>query len=248
MKIDVYSNMHNEEQILPYWLRHYDMVADRIFIWDDESNDRTVEILSQNPKVTFLDMGQHGDDDAYWVTGMFPQYEQHSIGFADWVIVADADEFIYHPRLIDVLEEEKGKGTQVIQCSGYAMVADSFPTSDGQIWEEIKLGLPDSLMSKWTIHAAIPGIRFGKGRHGPVHNQRAFIRDRGTGIKLLHYRYMGDEYFQNRDWTVLKRNGEFFHKNYTYSPKRKVTLPDRTRGAALYWYQDHAKEATNVVD
>lgn len=38
MKIDVFSIMRNEEDLLPYFLRHYETFADRIFIFDSKDN------------------------------------------------------------------------------------------------------------------------------------------------------------------------------------------------------------------
>ena len=248
MKIDVYSNMYNEEVIVSYWLRHYETIADRIFIWDDDSTDATRKILVKNSKVTFLPMEKHGDDDGYWTTTLFPQYEKYSRGLADWVIIADADEFIYHPHLLDVLRQEKEKGTQIIQCAGYTMISEKLPTTAGQIYDEIKLGLPDGMESKWTIHSPDITIRFGRGRHGPVHNHGAYVRDRHTGIKLLHYRYFGDENYENHDKKILERNRMVFHFTKEYSRQEPRTLPDKTRGSALDWFAAHKAEATNVVD
>ncbi|MDO8487694.1 MAG: glycosyltransferase family 2 protein [bacterium] len=248
MKIDVYSNMHNEEVILPFWLRHYETIADRIFIWEDESTDATKKILSKHPKVTFLPMEKHGDDDVYWTTTLFPQYEKYSRCVADWVIIADADEFIYHPHLLNVLEEEKRKGTQVIQCSGFTMISEGLPTTTGQIYDEIKIGLPDKTESKWTIHSANIRVRYPKGRHGPIHEHNAFVRNRETGIKLLHYRYLGEKYFEERDKKILERNRMVYHFKKEYSRQESRTRPDGTRGPVLDWYAERKGRATNVVD
>ena len=54
MTIHVYNIVHNEEFLLPYYLRHYEQFADKIFIFDDESTDRTAEIAKAHPKVTYL--------------------------------------------------------------------------------------------------------------------------------------------------------------------------------------------------
>lgn len=248
MKIDVYSNMHNEELILPYWLRHYETIADRIFTWDDDSTDTTREILGKHPKVTILPMGKHNSNDLYWTTYVFPQYEQISRGCADWVIVADADEFIYHPNLLKILEEEKGKGTQVIQCQGYSMVSDSLPTTNGQIYDEIKMGLPDRRESKWTIHSTDISIRFAKGRHGPVYNHSAFVRSRGTGIKLLHYRYLGEKYLNDRNMKLFERHKLMHNFTGKYSIQEKYTCPDGSKDSLLNWFTAHKGEAINVVD
>ena len=252
MKIDLYSNMHNEALIIPYWLRHYEPLVDRIFVWDDESTDKTVELLTQCPKVTILPEKVKGNWDAYWVKELFPLYEKYSMGKADWVIVADGDEFIYHPSFREVMQAELDVGTDVIECTGFAMIANEFPTPNDypgkQLIELVKFGLPDGLESKWTIHTANKSIRFAKGRHGPVHNRRAFVRNRNTGIKLFHYRYFGDGYYANRDIVTIARNELVFHQGKVYTPDWANTLPDGTHGAALAWFNEHKKEAKNVVD
>jgi len=241
MKVDVYSNMHNEEAILPYWLRHYETIADRIFVRDDESTDGTRAMLSRHPKVTILSIGKHNSDDAYWVTYLFPQYEHISRGLADWVIIADADEFVYHPAMHRILEKAKDQSIQVILCRGFSTVAESFPATSGPIYDEIKLGFPDRMESKWTIHSPDVQIRFAKGRHGPVHNHLAYARSRNTGIKLLHYRYLGENYFEQRDKKIYGR------LNKEYSRQNPRTRPDGSKGSMLDWYAQHIGEATDVL-
>ena len=246
--IDVYSNMFNEEFIVPYWLRHYETFADRIFIWDDASTDRTKELLSKSSKVTFLPMEKHGDDDGYWTQVLFPRYEQYSRGVADWVIIADADEFIYHSNLLGVLAGEKERKTQLIRCEGFAMVSENPPTTSNQIYEEIKMGLPDVLESKWTIFSPDATIRYGRGRHVKPLCQKGCTQSNTTGIKLLHYRYLGAQFFEEHDQKLCERLRMIYHFKKEYSHQVKRTLPDRTRGVALDWYATHKNEAKNVVD
>lgn len=249
-RIDVYSIMYNEEFIVPYWLRHYETIADRIFIWDDLSTDNTKKILSQNSKVTFLELDKYDHDDGYWVRYVFPQYEQYSCGFADWVIIADADEFVYHPRLLEILKEEKEKETEAICCNGFEMISDELPTTSGQIYEQIKLGLPNALETKWTVHSADSSIRFAKGRHGPIHNQRHFNRNRNTGIRLLHYRHLTFDYYCSRDRQISERDLKMSDDKSLpgYSPENSKRMPDNSRTVPAEWFAKHKSEAVNVVD
>ena len=53
--IDVYGIVRNEEFLLPYFLRHYETFAYRIFICDDHTTDRTREIAKTHAKVSLLD-------------------------------------------------------------------------------------------------------------------------------------------------------------------------------------------------
>lgn len=247
MKVDVYSVMYNEQEILPYWLRHYETFADRIFVWEDDSTDATREILSKHTKVILLPMEKHGDDDVYWITTLFPQYEIYSRGQADWVIIADADEFVYHPRILERLQEEQDKGTKMIQCSGFTMISETFPCGDGQIYDEVKMGITDRGESKWTIHSPDLYIRYHKGRHGrPIRNGRGYAH-RASDIKLLHYRYLGEKYYEERDMKNRDRLEFSFHEGHVYSRSWRHQMPDGSRAAPLDWYNEHKKDAIEVV-
>lgn len=246
MLIDVYSVMNNEHILLPYWLRHYETFANHMYVWDDQSDDGTREMLEAHPKVTLLPIEKCGDDDVHWITNLFPQYEKHS-QTSDWVIIADADEFIYHPKLTDILWKEKSDGTQVIWCRGYAMISDNPPTGTGQIYDEIKLGIPDKLESKWTIFSPNIRVRFRKGRHGGLLEGGHSVTNADTGIKLLHYRYLGDQYLMDRDRRNAERIEMVYKIGYKYSPEQAHTMPDRKRGVALEWFAKHKNEAKDVI-
>lgn len=251
MKIDVYSNMYNEEFLLPYWLRHYETIADRIFVWDDHSTDKTLEILSRHPKVIMLPRDKQGHHDQYYVTSLYPQYETYSRGSADWVIVADADEFIYHPDLVGVLEKAKEKGIPVLQCSGFSMVSQGLPTKNGQIYDEIKLGIPDKPESKWTIHSPNIHIRHKKGRHGPPSVDGDFQRSagRGTGIKLLHYRYLTKEYIDTRERKNIEQvNIAYPGNDWSYSLESDRTFPGGEKMKIHDWVAKHRSSAVNVLE
>jgi len=249
MLIDVYSVMYNEELLLPYWLRHYETFANRIYVWDDGSTDGTLELLRRHPKVTILPMRMHGPDNEYWVTELFPQYEKYSRGEADWVMVADADEFIYHPNMVEFLGRKKQEGVQLIWCRGFAMVSERPPSGSGQIYEEIRRGLRDKLESKWTVFDPELTLRFKKGRHGGPRYVDDGITTDGTGeLKLLHYRYLGAEYFEKRDIMTVERFEMVYHEGNKYTSEYLRTLPDKSRGSGLEWFARHLGEAWDVVD
>jgi hypothetical protein len=242
IKIDVYSIMRNEIKILPYFLRHYEQFANRIFVWDDQSDDGTTEMLVKHPKVVLLGLDKHGTDDGYFVTSLWPQYRKISRGCGiDWVICVDADEFVYHKNLISVLDECKRNNKRKIRCAGYTMFASKFPTTSGQIYDEIKIGLGDKWSSKTILFDPEIDVSFTSGRHQCLHsNSHPTYRD--TGIMLLHFRHLGQEYYIERD----KRN--CISMKLPYKERKAHNLPDGTRGTPIWWYAKNKHKATKVVD
>ena len=95
MKIAVYTITYNEEDILPFFIEYYSKFADDIIIYDNNSTDNTVQIAKQYSKVSKIinvDTNDRLDDNMYieirnscWKDSDY-----------DYVILVDADEFIYH--------------------------------------------------------------------------------------------------------------------------------------------------------
>jgi len=49
MQIELYAVAWNEEKIIEYFLRYYSAFCDKIVIYDNESTDRTPEIVRSYP-------------------------------------------------------------------------------------------------------------------------------------------------------------------------------------------------------
>ena len=47
MKITLYTISHNEQLILPHLLNYYSTIVDKIIVYDNESTDDTLKILSE---------------------------------------------------------------------------------------------------------------------------------------------------------------------------------------------------------
>jgi len=193
MKTHIYSIMRNEEELLPYFLRHYSAFADKIFIIDNGSTDNTVKIAKTNKKVHLL---------KYKFTPGWPVeaehnacfeklYKKYSRGEADWVMCVDGDEFIYNRYLIKVLQEHKKRGTKAIKTCGYTMYSEKFPTTKGQIYDECKFGARTRLFDKTVVFNPAINVKFGRGRHETILPKGvAWVRAK---VLLLHYRYLSLE-------------------------------------------------------
>lgn len=241
MKIDVYSNMRNEIRLLPYFLRHYESFANRIFVWEDQSDDGTREMLEAHPKVTVLDPGFHGANDELYIKKLWPQYRDISRGHADWCMCVDADEFVYHPDLVNKLGECLAQNKKRLRLSGFTMYTDAFPTTNGQIYDEIKYGWPDRWSKKTVVFTPDVHMIWTVGRHQCMHNS-VHPTQKDTGISLLHFRYLGAEYFLSRH---LKN---FANMGVEYNPKKHFNLPDGSRGISTAWYEDNKHKVIRVVE
>lgn len=141
--VHVYSVLYNEKVLLPYFLRHYGSIADRIVLYDHGSSDGSREIAQSHPAVELrnLDTDGHLRDDIILDTKKHVWKE--SRGKADLVIVCDIDEFVWHPKLRDFLNYS-GTEQEAIQPLGFSMYSPSLPTTNGQIYDEIRKGVRDA--------------------------------------------------------------------------------------------------------
>lgn len=92
-KIEIVTIWYNEAFLVPFFLNHY-AFADRIRIfYDVDSTDNTKEIISKYPNVSVEDLKYpDGYDDIIRAEKLTDACEESK---ADWVIAADADEFVF---------------------------------------------------------------------------------------------------------------------------------------------------------
>jgi glycosyltransferase involved in cell wall biosynthesis len=145
MKIWAYVTVWNEEKMLPYYLRHYSKFCERIIVLDNQSTDSTLMICKEYPNVDVREYNTSNTFNDYVHLDLKHRCITEAKGKADYIIVSDCDEFIYHPNIIEFLKENK---SAVIFPAGFQMVSNYFPTGDGQIYDEIKDGVPDPWYSK----------------------------------------------------------------------------------------------------
>lgn len=243
MILHVHSVIYNEIVILPYWLRHYEQYAERIYVWDGGSTDGTRELLETHPLVTVFDQGCRGLDDIAF-TGYFMHYRELSRGRADWCACVAADEFIYHPELMSKLAHYSASGVMKIQLTGYTMVANQLPTTQGQIYDEIKHGHRDLWSTKTVLFNPEHEMHWLPGLHKELSDPKPA---RHTGIKLLHYRYLSSDYYLER----TKRNYQRWQEagiEVEFDPDRTHNLPDGSRGNPYQWYVDNVDKLEKVVE
>lgn len=196
MIVHAFTMVHNEETLMPYFMRHYKTFCAKITVYDNESTDRTARAVRQAGG-HLIPVSTRGKHDVEKLREVMNEGYKVSRGKADWVVCAEGDEFFWHPQMTRLLEEYKKKGITLPLTAGFDMVADAPPARGGQIYEEITHGFPNYLYSKLGVFQPSININFKVGGHqafptGPV--QKSLNAD----ILLLHYRYLGLPYFMRR--------------------------------------------------
>lgn len=193
MTVHLYAQCWNDEWMLPFFFRHYDPLVDRYFIYDDGSTDATLALLRSHPKVavrrfersdphSFV-LSEQAFSNACW---------KESTGRADWVIVTDIDEHLYHPAWQGYLRHCRDRGISAIPALGFQMISEQRPRPGQNLCQEYRLGAPWAKMLKLSIFDpnAITEINFATGRHRADPMGRIAL-PASDEMLLFHYKYMG---------------------------------------------------------
>lgn len=154
MKIWAYVIAWNEELMLPYYLRHYSQFCDKIIIYDNMSTDSTREIAeSYGDLVEVVPFETHGEFNDYIHIELKKQSIHDAKGHADFIILSDCDEFVYHQDLRSFLSEHSDHS--VFYPAGFQMVSDGFPKDlPDQLYEYVQWGEP----SPWYVKPMIVNL------------------------------------------------------------------------------------------
>ena len=205
MKIDLYARCWNERDMLPFFFFHYDKLVQRYIIYDDASTDNSQEILRLNPKVELRPMPPYSDPESRIRSALALQETcwRESRGIADWVIITDIDEHLYHPDMYGYLAQCRAQGVTIIPALGYQMLSEHFPEHKTLLCQSLTRGACDLVYSKLGIFSPneIDAVNYTQGRHSAAPKGRVVLPARDE-LLLLHYHYLGFE-------RVRKRNAQF---------------------------------------
>lgn len=168
MEIAVIAAAYNEEDLVHQFIHHYLPFADRIFLLDNESTDRTAEIASKFSRVEVrpwaatrpdFNVGKHAAiEKCFW----------DCVGAYDYAFLVDVDEFVsVLSGTIGVRETLKmNMEVDVHKASGYHMVGSSAPyVPEMSIVPQFRRGIPSDLYSKPCIIRPSFDTRLGIGIH-----------------------------------------------------------------------------------
>lgn len=237
MRIEVHALLCNEARMIPYFMLHYSQFAE-VFFYESNSSDGSREIATiLGANVIDLPCDYKINENAF--THMKNNCWKNSK--ADWVITADTDEFVYHPDIVSLLKRSKHT---IIQPQEWRMISRSFPTINGQIYDEIKYGFPGvSGYGKMNIFRPdqIRDMNYAAGCHScnPVGNVRI---DRKTEIKTLHFHDAGLQYRLERNRYVAGRISDI---NIQMGWGIHHTWPEEKM---INDFEENMKKAVRIID
>lgn len=217
MKIHAYILCYNEEDIIFHTLSHYSSFCSRIFLLDNYSTDRSVDIANTFEKVIVLPWwsGNEFDDHAN-IAIKQSYYKKYSrpdsplcIESADWVITCDMDELIYHPQLLSILVSYKRQSATVANIIGFNMISKKSLSGIGSLVNSVTMGVQAKVFNKPILFAAGFDMIFSMGCHpsGKGYRkmfQQPLYKKGGERIALLHYKYIGERSIARAKSSVLR--------------------------------------------
>ena len=236
MRIDAHLLCHQEAPLVPYVMRHYKDWVDNIYLYAGYSTDGTEEMAEKlGAKIIFLETHNELND------AIFREMKNNCWkgSSADWVIVGDFDELVYHPNIKDSLAK---KNATIIKTQFYNMYSDSFPTEDMPIIELVKDGTKAGTKMNLFRPSALAEINYGAGCHEAHPVGDVIIEENdNTDIWTLHYRNFGIDYVFKRNDHLAKRMSKVNLDNHwgfgVLSPKEETEA----------WLMNQKKHAFRVL-
>jgi glycosyltransferase involved in cell wall biosynthesis len=198
LKIHVYTVAWNEELMMPFFLRHYLAFSEKIVVFDNESTDRTAEIVRACPRAELRSYATDNQNSERSKLSIKNQAYKESRGRADWVIVCDVDEFLYHPRLVGLLGFYRLMGINFPKVRGFDIVPGRMPDTSDNLAEQYRLGVPSGRYDKRIIFSPELDMDFAPGSHRAA-KPNGSRETRRPKLKLLHYKMLTADYFVQRN-------------------------------------------------
>jgi Glycosyl transferase family 2 len=205
MRIHLYTLSWNEMKMLGFFFRHYDPLVERYVFFDDGSNDGTLDVLHNHPRVEVRRFERDTADSFVLSSKHLNNHVwKESRGIADWVIVSAIDEHFYHRDLTGYLESARRAGVTAIPGLGYEMVSSIFPGPTEELTRTRTLGVPEPMWNKLNLFNpdAVEETDYSVGRHEAKPSGR-IIYPEIDELLILHYKYIGFEYVRPR-YSLLK--------------------------------------------
>jgi hypothetical protein len=200
MLIETFAVCFNEQALMPYFLKHYFQYGS-VTIFDNYSTDNSVKIAEESGATIFqFDSGGEFREDILTHIRNICWKESK----ADWVIVTDIDELVYHKDLVKTLENIK---ESVILPRMFNMYSEVFPTTSGQIYDEVQYGVEFNSKMCLFKPSEIKEMNYDPGCHF-AHPEGNFKLNFTSDIINLHFKNMSIDYVVARNAYLYSRNSQ----------------------------------------
>ncbi len=131
-----------------------------------------------------------------------------SRGTADWVIVTNIDEHLFHPRMVEYLQEQHAAGTTAIPAPGDQMPATRFPAAGSRPSRDLTWGAPWKQMSKPDLFRPdrIEAVNYPPGRHTAAQTGDV-VHPARDELLNLHHKHLGMDCIPDRHRAAQARRG-----------------------------------------
>ena len=243
MIIDAYTFCYNEEIRLKYYLNLYAPLCRTITIFDNGSTDSSKDIASKYDNVIWETETYKDEINEFELKYLKSNCWKQSKD-ADWVVVSDVDEILYHKdglsAYLHFLLNKTNK--RIIRATGYDMVSTKLPSHNGNFYddEEFQYGVKNQDYDKtcifspkdvseinydWGAHQVSPIALYGPKKRTDKIN---FLTLYDGELKLLHYKFISKDNYVNRQKTSATRLSENDRKigcgyQYNYTKQKMET-------------------------
>jgi|SRR6188768_2635945 len=191
MKIHAFLLMYNELDMVRLVVKHYQKFCDKITIYDNHSTDGSAE-LARSLGCEVIPFGTKFFDDS---ENMRVKNTCWVGSEADFVLIADFDEVLFLPPIIDVSRigtflwgESLIKGVTIFKTIGWQIMSNEMPNDD---LLEITNGYEFSNYAKAIIFnpKEIKEMNYNPGAHrcNPIGN----VVWSNESLYVLHYKHIG---------------------------------------------------------
>jgi glycosyltransferase involved in cell wall biosynthesis len=193
--------------MIRHTLNYYSQFCRKIVVFDNQSTDASAAMAQQyaNVQVRRLNTKNEFIEDA--LTEVKNNCWKGSV--ADFVIVCDMDELLYHPNLDKQLLRAKQLQVAMPVVTGYNMLSESFPLDYEQlITQQVRQGFKTCRFDKHIVFdpKQVKEINYNPGAHICFPEFHTPIQvDALVEFKLLHYKYLGRDYLYQKHQGVVNR-------------------------------------------
>lgn len=253
MIIDAYTFCWNEEIRIKYFLNLWSPICRNITIFDNGSDDDSQKIASEYGNVTWdtETVGNKFDDKVKSIVSN--QCWIDSSSDADLIYIGDIDEILYHPLgLRTYYESRLQEGYNVFKPYAYDMVNINLPKHRGQFYEheDFKFGhriceprkkifnqynpagsdvIDPYTYDKCSVFSPknLDKVWYSTGFHKSVFTGPDVKVCRDENYKMLHYKYIGREWFVKYNIAAGKRVNKKHGIGSTYQLTTEGELYDK---------------------